>query len=83
MDRLPTPLEILADRRILSWFLVPVVSLPIGMAVLFLFGQIFALLGDTFSASMLNGTALVLGIFWCLSLVFLLIGAAFMLLREE
>ena len=83
MDRIPAPLELLTDRRTLAWLLVPVMFFPIGMAILFLFAQIFALLNDTLSASILVGTALALGILWCVSLVLLLICAALLLLCEK
>jgi len=83
MDRFPSPLDLLASRQALAWLLVPVLFLPIGMAVLFLFGHIFALLNDRFSASILDWTALALGILWSLSLVMLLLCAVFRLLREE
>jgi len=83
MDRLPTPLEFLTNRRTLAWLLVPVMFFPIGIAILFLFARIFALLNDTFSASILDGTALVLGILWCLSLILLSIVTALLVLYEE
>jgi len=83
MDRFPAPLELLTDRRTLAWLLVPVLFLPVAVAVLFLFGRVFALLSDLFSASVLDGTALALCILWCLSLVFLLLCTVFLLLLEE
>ena len=83
MDRFPTPLEFLARRYTLSWLLVPVMLLPIGTTILFLFGQVFALLNDTLSASILHGTALVLCILWCLSLVLLVLCTVLVLLQEE
>ncbi|MDR0328119.1 MAG: hypothetical protein LBI05_07490 [Planctomycetaceae bacterium] len=83
MDNLPSPLDYLANRRTLSWLLVPITFLPIGLTVLFGFGRVFALLNDTLSASILDGTALALGILWCLSLVLLLLCAALIVLREE
>ena len=82
MDRLPAPLEFLTDRRTLAWLLVPVMFLPIGVVILFLFGRVFALLSDTFSASALDWSALALCILWCVSLVLLLLCTAFLLLRE-
>ena len=83
MDRFPAPWDFLTNRQTLAWMLVPVMFLPIGTAVLFLFGRVFALLGDPFSASVLDFTALGLCIVWCLSLVLLLICTAFRLLWEE
>ena len=83
MDRFPDPLEFLTHRRTLSWLLVPVMSLPIGTTVLFLFGRVFALLNDTLSASILDGTALGLCILWCLSLVLLVICVVLVFLGEE
>ena len=83
MDRFPAPFEILAQRRTLSWLLVPVMLLPIGTTVLFLFGQVFALLNDTLSASVLHWTALALSIVWCLTLVLLGLCAVLVLLRDE
>ena len=83
MDRFPNPFDFLASRQVLSWLLVPVMFLPIGMTILFLFGRVFALLNDSFSASMLDWTALALCILWCLSFVLLVLCLAFLLLREE
>ena len=83
MDRFPAPLEFLAHRHTLSWLLVPVILLPVGTTILFLFGQVFALLNDTFSASVLNWTALILCIFWCLALVLLVLCAVLVLLKEQ
>jgi len=83
MDRFPASLEFLAHQRTLSWLLVPVMVLPIGITILFLFGRVFALLHDTFSASVLDWTALALCILWCLSLILLLLCAVLMLLREK
>ena len=83
MDCFPAPLNILANRRTLSWLLVPVMALPIGITILFLFGRVFALFGDAISSSILDGTALALGILWCLSLVLLLLCTVFILLREK
>jgi len=83
MDRFPAPFEFLASRQTLLWLLVPVIFLPIGTTILFLFGRIFALLSDSFSASVLDWTALALCILWCLSLVLLLLCIVFLLLREE
>jgi hypothetical protein len=82
MDRFPAPLGLLTSRRMLSWLLVPVMFFPIGVAILFLFARIFALLNDTFSASILDWTALALCILWCVSLVLFLICTACSLLRE-
>ena len=83
MDRFPAPLELLTNRQTLSWLLVPVIFLPIGITVLFLFGRVFALLGDAVSAAVLGGTALACGIIWCLSLILLLLCTVFLLLCEE
>ena len=83
MDRFPAPLEFLGHQRTLSWLLVPVMLLPIGMTILFMCGRVFALMHDNFSASVLDWTALALGILWCLSLVLLLISTVFLLLRDE
>ena len=83
MDRFPAPLELLTNRQTLSWLLVPVMFLPIGVTVLFLFGRVFALLGDAISAAILDGTALAFGIIWCLSLILLLLCTVFLLLSEE
>ena len=83
MDHFPAPLDLLANRRTLAWLLVPVMFLPVSMAVLVIFGRIFALLNDTFSASILDWTALALGILWCLSLIALLICVVLLTLREE
>lgn len=83
MDRFPAPLDFLANRQTLSWLLVPVMFLPIGMTILFFFGRIFALLNDSLSALVLDWTALALCLFWCLSLLLLLLCTAFLLLREE
>lgn len=83
MDRFPAPLDVLTNRQTLSWLLVPVMFLPIGITILFLFGRIFALLGDAISASVLDWTALILCILWCLSLVLLLLCAVFLLLAKE
>ena len=83
MDRFPAPLDFLANRRTLAWLLVPVMFIPVSIAVLFIFGRIFTLLNDTFSASILDWTALALGILWCLSLVVLLICTVLLTLREE
>ena len=83
MDRFPAPLEILTHRQTLSWLLVPVMFLPIAVAILFLFGRVFALLNDTISASALDWTALALCILWCGSLVLLLLCTVFLLLSEE
>ena len=81
MDRVP--LEFLANRRTLSWLLVPVVLLPVGATILFFFGRVFALLNDSFSASVLDWTALTLCILWFLSLVLLLLCTVLVLLQEE
>ena len=83
MDRLPDPLELLTRRQTLSWLLVPVMFLPIVLAILFLFGRVFALLNDTISASALDWTALVLCILWCVSLVLLLLCTVLLLLRDK
>lgn len=83
MDRFPAPLEFFTRRRTLAWLLVPVMLLPIAMAILFIFGRVFALLQDTFSASILDWTALALGMIWCLLLVVLLLCTVLTLLREE
>jgi len=83
MDHFPAPLVFLTHRQTLAWLLVPVMLLPIAITVLFIFGRVFALLGDALSASILDWTALALGITWCLSLVLLLICTGFLLLREE
>ena len=83
MDSFPAPIEFLTHRRTLAWVLVPVMLLPIGTTILFLFGRVFALLHDTFSASLLDGTALVLSILWCLSLVLLLLCTVLSLLQDE
>jgi hypothetical protein len=83
MDRFPSLLEVLANRQTLAWLLVPVVFLPIGITILFLFGRLFALLGDAVSTSVLDWTALALCILWCLSLVLLLLCTVLMLLWEE
>ena len=83
MDRIPGSLDFLAHQRTLSWLLVPVMLLPIGITILFLFGRVFVLLHDPFSASVLDWTALVFSILWCLSLVLLLLCTVFLLLREE
>ena len=83
MDRFPTSLEFLTRRQTLSWLLVPVLFLPIVVAILFLFGRIFALLNDTVSASAIDWTALALCILWCVSLVLLLLCAVFRLLIKE
>ena len=83
MDRLTMPFEILANRQTLSWLLVPVMFLPIGITILFLCGRVFAMLGDALSVLVLDWTALALCIVWCLSLVLLLICTVFTLLWEE
>ena len=83
MDRFPAPREVLVNRQTLAWLLMPVLFLPIGITILFLFGQVFVLLGDTFSASVLDWTALALCIFWCLTLVLLLLCTVFLLLVEK
>ena len=83
MDHFPAPLEFLAHRRMLSWLLVPVMLLPLAMTILFLFGRVFALLNDSFSALILDWTALALCILWCLALVLLLLCTVLLLLREE
>ena len=83
MDRFPAPLDFLAHRHTLAWLLVPVMLLPIGTTILFLFGQVFALLNDTISALVLHWTALVLSVLWCLALVLLVLCAVLVLLREE
>ena len=83
MDRSSAPLDLLANRRTLAWLLVPVMFLPVSMAVLVIFGRIFALLNDTFSASILDFTALALGILWCVSLIVLLICVVLLILREK
>jgi len=83
MDRFPAPLEVLTNRQTLAWLLVPVLMLPIGITMLFLFGRLFALLGDVISAAALDCTALALGILWCLSLVLLLLCTVFTLLGEK
>jgi len=83
MDRFPAPLDFLAHRRTLAWLLVPVMFLPVSIAVLVIFSRIFALLNDTLSTSILDWTALVLGILWCLSLIVLLICVVLLTLREE
>ena len=83
MDRFPAPLGFLANQQTLAWLLVPVMFLPVGITVLFLFGRLFALLEDSLSASILDGTALALCILWSLSLVLLLICTVLMLLWED
>jgi len=83
MDRFSAPLDVLTNRQTLAWLLVPVVFLPIGITMLFLFGRVFALLGDAISAAALDWTALALCILWCLSLVLLLLCTVFVLLREK
>ena len=83
MDYFPTPLGVLANRQTLAWLLVPVLFLPVVVTILFLFGRVFAFLGDAFSASILDGTALVFCIVWCLTLVLLLLCTVFMLLWEK
>ena len=83
MDRIPASFDFPANRQTLLWLLVPVLLLPIGTTVLFIFARVFALLNDAFSASILNGMALVFSILWCLSLVLLVLCMAFLLLREE
>ena len=81
MDRVP--LEFLANRRTLAWLLVPVMLLPVGTTILFFFGRVFALLNDSFSASVLDWTALALCILWCLTLILLLLCTVLVLLQEE
>lgn len=83
MGRFPAPLDVLVNRRALSWLLVPVMFLPIGITILFLFGRVFAMLGDAISASVLDGTTLALCILWCLSLVLLLLCSVLILLKEK
>jgi len=83
MDHFPAPIEFLAHRRTLAWLLVPVMMLPVAATILFIFGRVFALLNDVFSASILDWTALTLGILWFLSLVLLLLCTVLLLLREE
>ena len=83
MDRFPAPLEVLTNRQTLAWLLVPVMLLPVGITILFLFARVFALLGDTISAAALDWTALALGILWCLSLILLLLCTVFTLLGEK
>ena len=83
MDRFPAPLEVLTNRQTLAWLLVPVMFLPIVITILFLFGQVFALFGDTISASVLNWAALAFCVFWCVSLVLLLLCTVFMVLWEK
>jgi len=83
MDRFPAPLDVVTNRQTLAWLLVPVMFLPIGVTILFLFGRVFALLGDVISASVLDWTALALCILWCLSLVLLLLCTVFLLLAKE
>jgi uncharacterized membrane protein len=83
MDRFPAPLDCFANRQTLAWLLVPVMFLPVGVTILFLFARVFALLNDTISASVLDGTALALCILWCVSLVLLLLCVVSRLLREE
>ena len=77
------PLKFLTDHRTLAWLLVPVMFLPIGVTILFLFARIFALLNDSFSAAVLDGTALAFCICWCLSLVLLLVCTVFLLLQRN
>ena len=83
MDKYPAPLEFLSHRHTLAWLLVPVMFLPIAMAILFLFSQIFALVNDTISASALLWSALALCILWCFSFVLLLLCTVFFLLQED
>ena len=83
MDRFSAPWKILANRQTLAWLLVPTMFLPVGITMLFLFGRLFALLGDALSASILDWTALTLCILWCLSLVLLLLCTVFTFLWEE
>ena len=83
MDHFPVPLDVLANRQTLSWLLVPVMFLPIGVTILFLCARIFALWSDSFSASVLDGTALALCVLWSLSLIALLLCTVLLLLREE
>ena len=83
MERFPFSLDVLANRQALSWFLVPVLFLPVGTTILFLFGQLFGLLGDALSASVLAWTALALCVLWCLALVLLLLCTVFILLSER
>jgi len=83
MDRFPAPLDVVTNRQTLSWLLVPVMFLPIGVTILFVFGRVFALLGDAISASVLDWTALALCVLWCLSLVLLLLCTVFLLLAKE
>lgn len=49
------------------------VLLPVGMAFLFIFGRFFAFFGDTLSSRVFDVFALILGFFWFLGLVSLLL----------
>ena len=83
MDRFPYPLDVLATRQSLAWLLVPVLFLPVSTTMLFLFAQLFALLGDALSAAVLAWTALALCMLWLLALVLLLLCTVLMLLRTS
>jgi len=83
MGHFLSPLELFTNKHTLAWLLVPVMFLPISVTILFLFSRIFALLGDAFSASILDWTALMLCILWCFSLILLLLCTVLLLLNGK
>lgn len=70
-------------RRTIQGLIVAVVLLPVGMALLFIFGRFFAFFGDPLSSQILDGIALGLGVLWGVAIIALLIGVALRCLGDS
>ncbi len=70
MDKLPPPRLL---RKTMMLLLFPTILLPVGTVLLFLFGRFFSLSGDSWSATVLDGTAIGFSVLWFLGLVALLL----------
>lgn len=57
------------ERQILSVLLIAAILLPVASTFLFLFGRITFLLGDVQGSRILDGTAIVITIFWIVDFV--------------
>jgi len=70
-------------RQTIFCLIVAVVLFPVGMSFLFVFGRFFFWFGDSFSAAILDGIALGLGVFWFVSVVALLLCLAVAALKND
>ena len=83
MENMPSPYQLLTQRKTLQWLLVPGVLLPMSMVFLFTFARFFAMLGDSISAKVLDCIALGLGFLWFLNFVSLIACVVFYITQDE